>query len=65
MICTKLKFMYKCDNCGCEFDEPLKYCERHGLDTPPYEWFFVSPCCFDSYIEVDNITGDDDECCMP
>lgn len=37
--------MYKCRECGCEFDEPRTYEERHGFTHGPFERFTVCPHC--------------------
>lgn len=39
--------MYKCNNCGCEFEEPRESREYHGLDYG-YETFWVCPNCGDN-----------------
>ena len=36
---------FLCDKCGAIFTEPFEYKETHGLDTPPFEMFFVCPVC--------------------
>ena len=43
--------MYKCNNCGETFTDPEKEIETHGLSTPPYEEYTVSPCCGSGYAE--------------
>lgn len=48
--------MYICLECHEIFEYPLKIIEKHNLETPPYETQYVSPCCYDDYIEVP-------ECC--
>ena len=40
--------MYYCPDCGYEFATPKKICERHSLDTPPYEEISVCPNCKNS-----------------
>lgn len=40
---------YICLECGALFDEPKKYTERHGLDTPPYEKTTGCPVCGGAY----------------
>lgn len=37
--------MFQCSECEREFEEPKKYVEKHGLDTPPYEEYFGCPYC--------------------
>jgi DNA-directed RNA polymerase subunit RPC12/RpoP len=37
--------LYRCLECGHEFEEPRKITETHGLDTPPYEILYVCPEC--------------------
>lgn len=49
--------MYVCVE-GHIFEEPRKYIEQHGLDTPPYEEFSVCPCCGETYTEAYNC-----DCC--
>lgn len=36
---------YFCRDCESCFDKPELLVERHGLDTPPYETFYVCPNC--------------------
>lgn len=36
---------YKCRECGCEFDEPFTYVERHGFTHGPFEKWSECPCC--------------------
>lgn len=43
---------YLCLDCGMLFDEPRKCRETHGLDTPPYEYFYVCPNCEGSFIKA-------------
>lgn len=43
--------MYKCDDCGETFSAPRIVVETHGLSTPPYEKYSVSPCCGSGYEE--------------
>ena len=38
-------FQYKCRECGCEFDEPHTYEERHGFTHGPFEKFSECPHC--------------------
>ena len=37
--------MYKCRECGCEFDEPYTYVERHGFTHGPFERWSECPHC--------------------
>jgi len=37
--------MYKCNDCGREFEEPHEYIERHGFTDGLYETWRVCPCC--------------------
>lgn len=39
------RFQYKCRECGCEFDEPHTYVERHGFTYGPFEKFSECPNC--------------------
>lgn len=39
------RFQYKCRECGCEFDEPYTYVERHGFTHGPFERFSECPNC--------------------
>ena len=43
--------MYKCANCGEIFSAPENVVETHGLSSPPYEKYSVSPCCGSGYEE--------------
>lgn len=54
-----------CLECGALFDEPEKYIERHGFDTPPYEETSGCPFCGGTYTHTilceacgEPITGD-------
>lgn len=38
-------FNFKCRECGCEFDRPHTYFERHGFTDGLYERFQVCPRC--------------------
>jgi len=56
---------YVCVECGCQFDQPKRCVEKHGLDTPPYEIYDCCPECGGTYIDViycdscgDPIVGD-------
>jgi len=37
--------VYYCQDCGCEFVSPLRIFEKHSLEKPPFETFFVCPSC--------------------
>lgn len=37
--------MYKCRECGSEFDEPRKWAERHGFPYGPFEHWSACPYC--------------------
>ena len=37
--------MFKCRECGCEFDEPYVYYERHGFTHGPFERWSECPHC--------------------
>lgn len=57
--------MYICVECNRLFEEPKRYVETHGLDTPPYEEWYGCPFCSGSYTYAyrchccdDFITGD-------
>lgn len=43
---------YICFDCDRIFTEPKRYVETHGLDTPPYEIFYVCPYCGGDYAEA-------------
>lgn len=45
-------YKYICLDCGYQFDEPRKYTETHGLDSPPYEHMSCCPVCGGSYDEA-------------
>ena len=56
---------YTCLDCGATFDEPKRWEERHGLDTPPYEQWSGCPFCGGAYAPTiicdscgEPITGD-------
>ena len=49
--------MYLCLDCGRLFEEPKRYVETHGLDSPPYEMSKGCPDCGGAYVETM-------ECCM-
>lgn len=46
----KMSESFVCVECGCVFQEPKQYIERHGLDTPPYEEFTGCPKCGGAYV---------------
>ena len=37
--------MFKCRECGCEFNEPHTYVERHGFTSGPFEHWSECPQC--------------------
>ena len=37
--------MFICYDCSIVFDEPKHCIEKHGLDTPPYEYYSGCPSC--------------------
>lgn len=37
--------MYKCRECGSEFDEPHRWVERHGFTYGPFEHWSACPYC--------------------
>ena len=37
--------MFKCRECGCEFDELHTYVERHGFTHGPFEHWSECPQC--------------------
>lgn len=41
---------YTCLDCGKTFDDPKRWEERHGLDSPPYEDFSGCPYCGGAYV---------------
>ena len=43
---------YICLDCDGLFTEPRKCVETHGLDTPPYEVFYICPYCGGDYAEA-------------
>ena len=56
--------MYKCRECGCVFEEPRSWVERHGFEYGPFEEWSACPNCLspdygDEYI-VDHEEEDDD-----
>lgn len=44
--------MYVCTECGCVFESPRHWEERHGLDYGPYEQWSGCPNCCGSYVEA-------------
>nr|DAR54885.1 MAG TPA: DNA-directed RNA polymerase II subunit [Caudoviricetes sp.] len=50
--------MYRCDNCGAEFDEPELYCSRENLDGENWTITTQTVC---PYCGTDNITEVKDE----
>lgn len=44
--------MYICLDCGKLFEEPRKYVETHGFDSPPYEEWYGCPECGGVYTET-------------
>lgn len=42
--------MFICNECGEVFEEPKVFEETHGLDTPPYEKWYLCPHCGDTGI---------------
>lgn len=51
--------MYKCNECGCVFEDPKVVVETHGFKFPPYEKFSVCPRCGDG--DYDSYYGDEEE----
>lgn len=37
--------IYKCRNCGEEFDEPYRWVETHGFTYGPFEHWSACPNC--------------------
>ena len=46
--------IYKCNYCENKFENPRIIEERHGLDTPPYEYIAVCPYCLETGFEEYN-----------
>lgn len=44
--------MYICYECECVFQEPERYCEKHGLSYGPYEYWDGCPHCGGAYTET-------------
>lgn len=51
---------YVCVACGSLFDQPADFIETHGLDTPPYEHIYTSPCCHENFVEARYCSGCDE-----
>lgn len=49
--------MFICLECGTIFEEPKKYTETHGLDSPPYEEFYGCPECGGGFHETFKCDG--------
>lgn len=43
---------FVCVDCGCVFEHPKSYVERHGLDSPPYEKTYGCPKCGGAYVKA-------------
>ena len=43
---------FVCVECGHLFIEPVWWMETHGLDGPPYEKHYGSPCCRSNYVKA-------------
>lgn len=43
---------YICMDCGCKFDDPKHYIEKHGLEHGPYEEFDGCPKCGGDYEDI-------------
>lgn len=43
---------YICMDCGCKFDDPKHYTEKHGLENGPYEEFDGCPKCGGDYEDI-------------
>ena len=43
---------FVCIECGHLFIEPVWWIEEHGLNAPPYEKLYGSPCCYGNYVEA-------------
>ena len=54
-------FQFKCRECGCEFDEPHKYVERHGFTHGPFEEFSECPNCGSADYDDANIVERENE----
>ena len=49
--------VYICLDCGETFEEPKRYTETHGLDSPPYEEWNGCPSCGGVYAEARKCDG--------
>ena len=49
--------MFICLDCGEIFEEPYRYIETHGLDSPPYEEWSGCPSCGGDYAETFRCNG--------
>ena len=45
-------YMFVCIECGNVFQEPMRWEEKHGLDSGPYERFSGCPNCGSSYTKA-------------
>ena len=54
---------WKCNNCGCRFEEPVTTYEGRGPYGPPYEQIYVCPeCKVDDMMAIDDYDyGEDDD----
>ena len=62
--------MYKCRECGCVFEEPRNWVERHGFEYGPFEEWSACPNCLspdygdeyivDHEIEIETEEEEDD-----
>lgn len=43
--------MYKCNDCGYEFEEPKEVVETYGFNTPPYKRLYLCPHCNENDIK--------------
>ena len=55
--CQTLNPEFICLECGTLFDEPRKFVERHGLDSPPYEEYGGCPACGGAYTRTVSCDG--------
>ena len=57
--------MYKCRECGCVFEEPRSWVERHGFEYGPYEEWSACPNClspdYDDEYTVNREMEEDDD----
>jgi hypothetical protein len=44
--------MFLCRECKNLFEEPKRYVETHGLETPPYEQLSCCPFCGGEYVKT-------------